>query len=103
MDATKRMQMILSATPAMLAKVDAVLLGDDTHVPKVDPDVRTCTLTEAARRMGVSRPTIYRLIERKAIRAVELNGVSRVSLQSLFDYVANGEKVRGNYNTGDEA
>jgi len=44
-----------------------------------------------------------RLIERKAIRAVELNGVSRVSLQSLFDYVANGEKARGIVNSGDEA
>jgi len=95
MDATKRMQMILTATPAVLAKIDAVLAGDDTHVQKVDPDCRTCTLTEAARRMGVSRPTVYRLIERKAIRTVELNGVSRVTLQSLFDYVRNGERVRG--------
>lgn len=95
MDMTSRMQMLLSATPAVLAKIDAVLSGDDTHVPKKDPDCRTCTLTEAARRMGVSRPTIYRLIERGAIRTVELNGVSRVTLQSLFDHVRNGEKARG--------
>ena len=102
MDATKRMQIILNAPPAMLAKIDALIAGDETHVPKQDPDCRTCTLTEAARRMGVSRPTIYRLIERKAIRTVNLNGVSRVVLQSLFDYVANAEKVRGNYCAGDE-
>lgn len=93
MDATKRMQMILNAPPAMLAKIDAVLLGDETHVPKQDPDCRTCTLTEAARRMGVSRPTIYRMIKSKKILTAELNGVSRVVLQSLFNHVANCERI----------
>lgn len=78
---------ICAADPALLAKVDAVLKGDDTTIPKVDPDVRTCTLTEAARRIGVSRPTVYRLIKKGAIRTIPLCGVSRVVLQSLFDYI----------------
>jgi len=95
MSTNERLLKLAIASPALLAKVDAVLLGDETHVPKVDPDCRTCTLTEAARRMGISRPTIYRLIGRKAIKTVELNGVSRVLLPSLFDYVRNGEKARG--------
>ena len=88
MNTNQRMSMILAATPAVLAKIDAVLAGDETHVPKKDPECRTCTLTEAARRLGVSRPTIYRLIQRGALKAVALNGVSRVTLQSIFDYTA---------------
>ena len=38
-----------------------------------------------------------------AIRAVNLNGEMRVILQSLVDYVANIEKVRGNYCAESEA
>jgi len=90
LSANERMLKIATANYATLAKVDAVLLGDDTHVPKVDPDVRTCTLTEAARRLGLSRPTIYRLIKRKALHTVQLDGVSRVVLQSIFDYAHQG-------------
>ena len=86
MDATKRLQTILTASPAVLAKVDALLAGDESHLPRRDPDTCTCTLTEAARRLNVSRPTVYRLIKRGALKSVELNGVSRVSLQSLFNF-----------------
>ena len=101
MNTNQRMSMILAATPGVLAKIDAVLAGDETHVPKKDPECRTCTLTEAARRLGVSRPTIYRLIQRGALKAVALNGVSRVVLQSLFDYVSNNERVNGNLESED--
>jgi len=94
-------QVVMSSTPTMLARFQ--WLKDETHVPKVDPDCRTCTLTEAARRMGISRPTLYRLIKRKAIKTVELNGVSRVLLPSLFDYVRNGEKARGIVSSEGEA
>ena len=66
-------------------------------------ELRTCTLTEAAWRMGVRRQNIFRLIDRNAIRAVNLNGEMRVILQSLVDYVANIEKVRGNYCAESEA
>ena len=38
-----------------------------------------------------------------AIRAVNLNGEMRVILQSLVDYVANIEKVCGNYCAESEA
>ena len=95
MTANERILKIATSSPAMLAKIDALLAGDETHVPKKDPDVRTCTLTEAARRIGVSRPTIYRLINRGSIATIDLMGVPRVVLQSLFDYVRNYERVSG--------
>ena len=89
MTANERMMKICAASPALLAKIDAVLVGDETVVPKVDPDLRTCTITEAARRYQVSRPTMYRLIQAGRVRTLQLNGVSRVLIQSLVDY-ANG-------------
>lgn len=88
MTTNERMMKICAADPALLARVDAVLNGTNTRAPKEDPDVRTCTLTEAARRIGVSRPTVYRLIRKGVIRTIPLCGVSRVVLQSLFDYIA---------------
>lgn len=88
MTAQERIMKICAADPTMLAKVDAVLKGEAEMITKTDPDVRTCTLTEAAHRIGVSRPTVYRLIKKGAIRTIPLCGVSRVVLQSLFDYIA---------------
>jgi len=89
MNSNERILKICAATPALLAKIDAVLSGDETHVPKVDPDLRTCTITEAARRYHVSRPTMYRLIRSGRVRTLKLSGVSRVLIQSLVD-CANG-------------
>lgn len=85
MTAQERIMKICAASPALLAKVDAVLNGDDSVVPKADPDLRTCTITEAARRYRISRPTMYRMIKSGRVRTIPLNGVSRVLIQSLAD------------------
>lgn len=85
MTTNERMMRICGASPALLAKIDAVLEGDETVVPKSDPDLRTCTITEAARRFRVSRPTLYRMIKSGRVRVMRLNGVSRVLIQSLAD------------------
>ena len=49
MTANERMMKICSASPATLAKIDAVLDGDDTVVPQREPDLSSCTITTAAR------------------------------------------------------
>lgn len=85
MTANDRMMRICAASPALLAKIDAVLEGDETFVPKKDPDLRTCTITEAARRFRVSRPTLYRMIGSGRVKVMRLNGVNRVLIQSLAD------------------
>ena len=89
MTSNERILKICAASPALLAKIDAVLAGDETLVPKVDPDIRTCTITEAARRFNISRPTLYRMIRSGRVRTMKLNGISRVLVQSLVD-CANG-------------
>lgn len=71
----------------LLAKVEQLLNGDTSHVQDAIPDIRTCTFTEAARRLNVARSTLYRLIKRGAIKVINLNGNPRVVLQSLVAYI----------------
>ena len=92
MNERERMMRLLAATPKTLARIDAILDGNDTTPTPVDVDCRTITFTEAARRLSVSRPTIYRLAHAKRLAVVPLNGVNRIKLQSVFDF-ANGKGV----------
>lgn len=84
----QRMMRLLTANPATLAKVDAVLNGTDSK-PTRDEDIRLCTYTEAAKRLGLSRPTVYRLAKMGRLETVSLNGTSRIRLKSVIDF-ANG-------------
>lgn len=83
-----RMMKLFAANPKTLARIDAILDGSDTTPTPVDVDCRTITFTEAARRMGISRPTVYRLAKAGRLEIVPLNGVNRIRLQSVFDYVS---------------
>ena len=86
LNTNERLLKIATANPAMLARVDAILCGDAT-TPKPEADIRLVTYTEAAKRMGVSRPTIYRLAKAGRLEIVPLNGVNRIRLQSVVDCV----------------
>ena len=86
------MQKILTASPTMLAKIDRVLDGTDTTHDRPEADCRLVTYTEAARRLSVSRPTIYRLARAGRLEVVPLNGVNRIRLQSVVDCVSKGVK-----------
>lgn len=91
MSATERMQKLLTASPTMLAKIDKVLDGEDAS-PKPEADCRTITFTQAAKRLGVSRPTIYRLTKAGRLKVVPLLGVNRIALSSVVDFVNEGGK-----------
>ena len=89
----ERLMRLLAATPQTLAKVDAVLGGTDGRPDKADVDARLITYTEAARRLNLSRPTVYRLVKLGRLEVVPLDGVSRVRLQSVIDF-ANGVNMK---------
>jgi excisionase family DNA binding protein len=89
MSERERMMKILAANPATLAKIDAVLSGMDGGAAKADDDVRLCTFTEAARRLNISRPTVYRLVKLGRLETVPLDGTNRIRLKSVVDF-ANG-------------
>jgi excisionase family DNA binding protein len=46
------------------------------------------TVPDAARRLGVSTRTAYRLIEDEALPAVELRGLMRVPTAALEEWIA---------------
>ena len=82
-----RMIKLFAANPKTLARIDAILDGSDTTPTPVDVDCRTITFTQAAQRLGVSRPTIYRLTRIGKLRTIQLCGVSRIVLSSVVDFV----------------
>lgn len=89
MSERERMMKLLAANPQTLAKVDAVLNGTDGKQGKVDDDCRLVTYTEAAKRLNLSRPTVYRLARAGRLEVVPLDGVNRIRLKSVIDF-ANG-------------
>ena len=89
MSERERMMKLLAANPATLAKVDAVLDGTDGKPDKADADCRLITFTEAAKRLNISRPTVYRLAKAGRLEIVPLDGVNRIRLKSVIDF-ANG-------------
>ena len=80
-----RLARLLAASPRKLARIDSILT-DSENVTTPEADVSTCTITDAARRLRVSRPTVHRLIKAGRIRTVDLCGVRRVLVSSLIDF-----------------
>lgn len=89
MTTNDRMIKIATANPQTLAAIDAVLNGTTDKPNREDADVRLVTYTEAAKRLNLSRPTVYRLVKLGRLEVVPLDGVNRVRLQSVIDF-ANG-------------
>lgn len=55
-------------------------------------ETRLLSISKAAERLGLSRATIYLLIEQGRLEVVNLNGTRRVRLQSLIDF-SKGKKA----------
>lgn len=91
MSTNERLLKLATADAATLAKVDAVLNHTDDDTKKPEADTRTVTYTDAAKRLGLSRPTVYRLTRAGRLRTVKLCGVSRIVLSSVVDFV-NGKE-----------
>lgn len=89
----ERMIKVATATPIEKAKIDAIFNHTDT-ITKPEADTRTVTYTEAARRLGLSRPTVYRLTCAGRLRTVKLCGVSRIVLSSVVDFVNGKENAQ---------
>lgn len=79
--ANDRMKKLLDAPPTVLSRIDDILTGRETQVETCDTYL--LTLTEAARQLNVSRPTVYRLLEAGRLRAVPILGVRRVTRDSV--------------------
>ena len=53
-------------------------------------NILVMTYTEAAKRLNLSRPTVYRLAKAGRLEVVPLDGVNRIRLKSVIDFANNG-------------
>ena len=87
---TEFMKAYLGATVEQRkAAFEALRIPSRREGGKLDADVRLVTYTEAAKRLNVSRPTVYRLARAGRLEVVPLDGVNRIRLKSVIDF-ANG-------------
>ena len=84
----ERMLRVLNASPEMLRRIDDILMDRGKKRESSEEDIRTVTLKEAAKRLGVSRPTVYRMVKSGRLETVKLEGSHRIRLQSLIDVAA---------------
>lgn len=89
--ATERMQKMLAAGAPALARIDAILDGTDTAPNFIEQDTRLVTFTDAAKRLTVSRTTVYAMVANGLLEVRSTGNGRRIVLQSVFDY-ANGKR-----------
>lgn len=72
----------------LLARVADVLKHKDRHSgDKKERETRLITQANAAKRLGVSTTTVWRLIKDGSLQIVNVRGKQRVRLDSLHSYV----------------
>lgn len=85
-----RFAKLLKATPDQLASIDSVLDGKELG-PTVPSDRKLLTLTAAADVLGVSRQTIWRMVNDGRLPTVELRaGRCRVPSNALTELLQQG-------------
>ena len=89
---TERMQRLLAANEKQLAAIDRVLEGDTT-TGEHKANTETCTYQEAARRLRISRPSVYRLAREGRLTVVPPCGVNRILVQSIEDLCTGARKA----------
>lgn len=86
-----RFTKLLSATPDQLAKIDGVLDGKVSHEPV---SVKLFTLSGAARKLGVSRATVWRMVKGGSVRTVYIRDNARRIAESELIRIARGDPIK---------
>lgn len=86
------MQWVLTCPPDIRARVEMLASGDTSIAPEPIGDARTCTQTQAARFLGVSRTTVVNMIKSGRLEAVTVGGAKRVLLKSI-DAISRGDET----------
>ncbi len=82
MTTDQRLSRLVAADPATLAQVDLILGGGAGS-----EDLRTLDFKTSAKRIGVSRPTIYKMVRRGDLATVRVCDRDRILVRSLVDYM----------------
>ena len=81
---------LIVATPDKLAMIDGVLDGKVSHEPV---SVKLYTLSAAARKTGMSRATIWRMVKAGTLRTVNIRENARRIAESELVRIARGEPI----------
>lgn len=86
MNNNERIIAFLRASEDQLKRIDEILESGDRPSVKEDAVTRLITQKEAARRLGISTTTVWRLIREGTLLTVTQRGKQRVRLDSLLRY-----------------
>jgi len=85
MNTEERFRKIIEANPAILEKVDNLLQGRNS-APVTD--TRLYNFGEAARQLGISRQTVWRMVKEGRLATIEIRkGCRRVPAYALTELV----------------
>lgn len=87
----KILQSVLSASPAMRKKLEAVLNGTDMQTASGTKDTRLVTISGTARLLNVGRNVVYNLVKSERLDTVDLNGSKRITMRSVTAFL-DGER-----------
>ena len=86
MDNNERIIAFLRASEDQLKRIDEILAGRDGPSVKDEAVTQLITQRDAARRLGISPTTVWRLIREGTLLTVNQRGKNRVRLDSLLRY-----------------
>ncbi len=81
----ERIMRILNANYETQKKIDDILMGRDKPIRHLDQETRLLTMSEAAKMLNISRPSVYRMLESGRLSYVTIAGVRRVTLRSVLE------------------
>ena len=91
MTTEQRLSAILAATPGVLKAVDSILAGGIEGATEQPTDRRLLSIAQAARALGVSRTTVWRLLRDGRLPFIELRpGSRRVPSQAVTEFARRG-------------
>ena len=84
LNANERLLKLATADTRTLARIDAVLTGEDTTTA-IHPaeDLRSQTLSATARLINTSRATVHKMVNEGRLPVVVLNGSRRVPMAAI--------------------
>lgn len=86
MDNNERIVAFLHASEDQLKLIDEILEGRNNPSVKEEAETKLITQRDAARRLGISPTTVWRLIKEGTLLTVRQRGKQRVRLDSLLRY-----------------
>ena len=98
----ERMKKVLSADKPVLRVIDKLLSGAlspqraETPTTQGVEDLRTYTVTTAAKKLNLCRKTVYKLIGSGEIAVIQMGNRKRVRHSAIIDYLTNNNHNNAN-------